>query len=158
MSGLVLTPLDLATAERILNGERVTDWHPAFPAAEDLEVAAAYRERLAYERDPHPFGPYLVGCDGVVVGGVGVTRGPDDDGVVEIGYGLVAAVRGRGLATDAVGQLLDRVRGLGVRAVVAVTAPGNVASQRVLAKLGFRVVDRTVEEVHHRLDLTPAEP
>jgi RimJ/RimL family protein N-acetyltransferase len=73
---------------------------------------------------------------GEAVGMVGAKGGPDRAGTQEIGYGMNPDAQGRGYATEAVGalvaDLLDRVS-----AVTAFTAVPNVASQRVLEKLGF---------------------
>ena len=56
--------------------------------------------------------------DGVVVGGIGF-HGPPSGDVVEVGYGVVPAARGRGVATEALRLLLDVAAGLeGVRRVV----------------------------------------
>lgn len=66
------------------------------------------------------------------------TKGPIGvDGTVEIGYGLNRDVRGRGLATEAVGALVAQLRRRGVTTVTAQTAVTNVASQKVLQHNGF---------------------
>jgi ribosomal-protein-alanine N-acetyltransferase len=60
-------------------------------------------------------------------------------GTVAIGYWLVERVRGRGLGSRAV-ALLARwaVTDAALERVEALVVPGNVASQRVLEKAGFR--------------------
>jgi ribosomal-protein-alanine N-acetyltransferase len=60
-------------------------------------------------------------------------------GTVAIGYWLVERARGRGLGTRAV-ALLARwaLGGAGLERVEALVVPENVASQRVLEKVGFR--------------------
>ena len=62
------------------------------------------------------------------------------DGVdeVETGYGFTPAVWGRGLATEATLTCLDYGwRALGLKSIVAVTLPINVASRRVMEKAGM---------------------
>jgi RimJ/RimL family protein N-acetyltransferase len=72
-----------------------------------------------------------------VVGACGFKTAPVD-GRVEISYGLARAERGRGVATSAIGQLLERAAASGlVKEVVAHIVPGNVASSRLAARLGF---------------------
>jgi RimJ/RimL family protein N-acetyltransferase len=58
---------------------------------------------------------------------------------VEIGYWLIERARGQGLGSRAV-ALLSRwaVTDAGLARVEALVEPGNVASQRVLEKAGFR--------------------
>jgi RimJ/RimL family protein N-acetyltransferase len=60
-------------------------------------------------------------------------------GQATIGYDLLPDFRGRGFATRAVRLLAGWVfTGAGLARLVAGTAPGNVASQRVLERAGFR--------------------
>lgn len=60
---------------------------------------------------------------------------------MEIGYGIVPSRRGRGYATETVGAMVDWVlRRDDIATVVARTAAGNMASQRVLLANGFRSV------------------
>src|SRR5947208_1453173 len=51
----------------------------------------------------------IVDDDGRVAGECGTKGPPDADGVVEIGYGLAGASRGRGLGTRAVSALLTEL-------------------------------------------------
>ncbi len=74
-----------------------------------------------------------------LVGEAGFKGPPDAGGGVEVGYGLVPAARGRGLATEAAGALVGWALGRpDVRRVLAECEPDNTASARVLARLGFR--------------------
>ncbi len=73
----------------------------------------------------------------------------------ELGYQLNPSARGRGVAREAGRLAIDHARrsadegGLGLRRLVAETAADNVASNRVLESLGFRVFGRehAVEEL-----------
>jgi RimJ/RimL family protein N-acetyltransferase len=56
---------------------------------------------------------------------------------VEIGYWLFLEARGRGVATRAVGALVDDAFAQGIRRVEAHVRPENRASERVLERLGF---------------------
>lgn len=57
---------------------------------------------------------------------------------VEIGYVVAADRWGRGLATEMGKWLVAYAERAGLRDVVAVTQSGNIASRRVMDKLGFR--------------------
>ncbi|WP_129643179.1 GNAT family N-acetyltransferase [Peristeroidobacter agariperforans] len=60
------------------------------------------------------------------------------NGTVEISYGIARAERGRGAATIAIGQLLRLAASSDlVEQVVAHILPRNVASSRLVARLGF---------------------
>jgi RimJ/RimL family protein N-acetyltransferase len=73
-----------------------------------------------------------------VVGDCGWYGPPGPDGDVEIGYGLAAPYRGRGIGSAAVTALLDWLATQpGVARVVAETDATNTASRRLLERLGF---------------------
>ncbi|HEY0780953.1 MAG TPA: GNAT family N-acetyltransferase [Thermoanaerobaculia bacterium] len=87
--------------------------------------------------------------------------GPPADGTAEIGYSLSTAWRGRGIATEAVRALVERLTRLDdVRRVVARTRPDNPASIAVLERNGFRLGASADPELrlYERLlvDLEPA--
>jgi RimJ/RimL family protein N-acetyltransferase len=86
-------------------------------------------------------------ADGVVVGDCGWFGPPDEDGEVEIGYGLARSVRGRGLGTEAVALLLDWLATKGAKRVRAEVRPGNAASFALLARLGFVIDDERAGHV-----------
>jgi RimJ/RimL family protein N-acetyltransferase len=100
-----------------------------------------------------PFGYYQIVLDGVVVGGIGF-HGPPEDGLVEIGYGVVPSFRGRGVATEALRRVLDLAAGLDdVSRVCGRADAGNVASQRVMAAAGMQLVGRDSDFLHYELEL-----
>ncbi|MFC1429348.1 GNAT family N-acetyltransferase [Streptacidiphilus sp. N1-3] len=87
-----------------------------------------------------PWGLYVVvhPADGLAIGSVGFHGPPDPGGCVEIGYDLVPAARGFGLATEGVKALTAfAFTHPAVRSVLAVTRPDNTRSQRVLLRAGF---------------------
>ncbi len=97
--------------------------------------------------------------------GMGGFRGPPDaEGMVEIGYSVAPALRGRGLATAAARELLRiALADERVRWVRAQTLAQPNASTRVLEKLGFTRVAELVDPSEHpdpiwrwRLDRAPA--
>lgn len=73
---------------------------------------------------------------GELLGGIGATS--HEMGIVEIGYWVKAAARGRGVATRAL-TLVARLAfdELGAARVQLLADPGNVGSQRVAEKAGF---------------------
>jgi GrpB-like predicted nucleotidyltransferase (UPF0157 family)/RimJ/RimL family protein N-acetyltransferase len=75
------------------------------------------------------------------VGFIGFKGSPDATGAVEIGYGVDAEVRNQGYTTEAAHALVAwALRQPGVTAVTAWTRQDNLASARVLEKLGMNLV------------------
>jgi len=80
----------------------------------------------------------VVDGDGAVVGELGTKAPPDASGRVEIGYGLAAPSRGRGLGTRAVVALVEWLRAQPEISVIeARVLPTNTASVSLLRRLGF---------------------
>jgi hypothetical protein len=152
-------------AERVVVRRRdpSTDppWAPGYPLDGDTRACAAYTSHLPPSAGPaasSPFGYYQVVEQGQVIGGIGF-HGPPNGDVVEVGYGIVPAARGRGVATEALRRLLQLAAGLqGVRRVVGRTEESNVASQRVMTRAGMRLVGRDPDFLHYEIDLGGTDP
>lgn len=106
-----------------------------------VEAARGYIARgpmAMYER--LGFGLYLVELkpDGEALGICGlIKRDALED--VDIGFAFLPRHRGRGYAREAAAATLDHARRvLGLGRIVAITAPGNAASIRLLEALGLR--------------------
>ncbi|MFI5805006.1 GNAT family N-acetyltransferase [Streptomyces sp. NPDC051561] len=134
---LVLRHWTRSEATAVLDGTRSPYWAYDFPAEGDGVVAGlfeqypdwlgAYGHRLVIERD-----------SGLVVGSIGLFW-PPTEGVLEIGYGIVASRRGRGYAPEATQALADfALAAPEVHTVSADVELSNPASVRVLEKAGFR--------------------
>ncbi|KRC53989.1 MULTISPECIES: GNAT family N-acetyltransferase [unclassified Nocardioides] len=132
---LQLVLWDAATVAAIRAGERLPGWHEEFPREDDRGAASLWH-------DGDPWGPRSIVSlkQRLVIGSIGFFGPPspaaDEVPEVEVGYGLVAPARGYGLATEALGALLERADAAGVR-VRASISPDNAASLRVVAKAGF---------------------
>jgi predicted acetyltransferase len=53
-----------------------------------------------------------------------------------VGYGIRPSARGRGLASWALGQMLDEARGLGLEQVLIVCPTDNLASAKTIERQG----------------------
>lgn len=102
-------------------------------------VLANAEVALGCGRDPMWFSPFVfVDATAGHIVGSGIFKGEPDDGWVEIGYGIAVRCEGRGYATDGAFALVRLAfEQPSVRAVYAETATINVASRRVVQKVGF---------------------
>jgi RimJ/RimL family protein N-acetyltransferase len=109
------------------------------PEAGDPAYAGEWADGLAVMRgevQTPPWCSYLARRDGDIVGMCGF-KGACTDGVVEIGYITFFPARGRGVATEAAGLLVDIAREHGATAVRAHTMHEASASTRGLEANGF---------------------
>jgi RimJ/RimL family protein N-acetyltransferase len=75
--------------------------------------------------------------DGKLLGGASLHHFDPLRDVVEVGYWLFVTARGRGVATRAVQQMAEHALANGIWRIEAHVRIGNVASERVLERLGF---------------------
>ena len=106
-----------------------------YPHADTFDALRMFVENGTTDDDG---GWFVTLADGRVIGDCGTLGWTDQQGRVEIGYGLAAPYRGRGYGTEAVRVLADWVAAQpGVTAVTASVEVGNIASRRLLERLGF---------------------
>ncbi|MFP8784258.1 GNAT family N-acetyltransferase [Planococcus plakortidis] len=108
---------------------------------------------LKHDQRLHGWGAWIAfDQSGAPVGDMGFKGRPDKAGKVEIGYGVQEPYQGNGYATEGVQGLIDWAFSFPeVREVTAECYEDNVASIRVLEKLGFERTAQTKELVFWRL-------
>ena len=108
------------------------------------EVSPAWITQLRSAAGPDPWTlgfAVILRTDDRVIGSAAFKGVPDDDGVVEIAYGIAPAYEGQGYATEAARALVEfALERVDVTSIRAHTKPVNGASGRVLAKSGFHQV------------------
>lgn len=114
---------------------RYQGWVVPYPEAEAARLLADQADLAG--PTPGRWVQLAVEVDATLVGDVAVHL--DDTGrLADVGYTLDPAHQGRGLATEAVGAVVDALLADGVHRVVAGVDPANRPSRRVLERLGFR--------------------
>lgn len=151
---LVLHPLSLIEAERLLAGEPADTarWARGYPADSDVAGAMRFLATSAVTGDPQPFGAYEIRRreDGRAIGGLGFHGPADETGGVTIGYGLIPSAQGKGYASEALRELLRFARRQGIAHVVADTAHDNIASQHVMTAAGMNLVAEDEHLKHYK--------
>jgi len=134
----MIVPAEQAHFAALVAGERPHPWRlaPGEPIA-PAEVLAMLGELADTIRPQFDPAAWLVIEDGEVVGLISLVV-PPAQGTIRIGYGVAAGRAGQGVATRAVGDLLDWARAdHRVDRVTAETGHHNIASHRVLERNGF---------------------
>lgn len=166
---LELHPLPLPVIEALLDGDlaRVREQVP-YDVDEQTFAGDDYVLRLRQTQlraDPTEL-PWLYRAAVLrgtreVVARAGFHAPPDAEGSLEIGYRVQPSWRRQGLATELAAGLLHWAREQGAVQCLASTAPDNLASQAVLARLGFVRTGEAMDEVDglewvYALALNPA--
>ena len=134
---LALTLLVSIAIAGLLGDERVMRY---YPRPKTRAEARAWIEwtRANYARDG--FGLWVVeDTNGEFLGDCGLTwQTVDDQEDLEIGYHILPARQGQGLATEGARACRDFAGARGVQRLIAITDPENRPSQRVAEKIGMR--------------------
>ena len=154
-ANLILIPCQLQHFEAILKDQKqlaqilgvtVFDNWFDFPGVAGIEAMQFAYEYLKSHPDALGWWTYLFihVNDNVLVGPGGYQGKADESGIVEIGYSIIPAYQGRGLATEAAQGLIDHAFSHAhVRAVDAHTLPERNGSTRVLEKVAMKYVGTT---------------
>ncbi|UNO42972.1 GNAT family N-acetyltransferase [Streptomyces sp. MST-110588] len=141
---LILHPLNAGEAEAIVAGtpDDGARWAPEYPMDDDVAAARRFLRHREEGNGARHLGAYEIRRreDGYAIGGADFHGPADADGSVTIGYGLVPSARGQRYAAEALRALLTYARECGVARVKGDADHDNVASQRVMAAAGMRLV------------------
>lgn len=118
-----------------------SEW-PPLGGEHDRDAVLFFRSALL--QDPQAAGwlTFYVCLDDELVGSAGYF-GPPDRGTSEIGFSVSTTWRRHGIATEAVGGLIEHARSRDADRIIAHTAPDNLASIGVLT--ANRFVESTSE-------------
>lgn len=138
------TPDDTTTMHRILNGPNVLKYFPGPQTVTQAQVERMIGRMLAHWQE-HGYGLWAVEqrTTGALLGRCGL-QFITETNEVEIDFILDPASWGQGFATEA-GQasLQFGFEQLNLAEVVGIVHPENLASQRVLQKLGMQFAEAT---------------
>jgi RimJ/RimL family protein N-acetyltransferase len=155
-SRLDLVLMDAEEARALTGGvsENGHPWAAGYPLGSSLLRAELTLAAAAHNRPFGRFGTYQVvrRADGRVIGDVGFMGPPDATGAVSVGCGITEDARGQGYATEALMALLEWARGqTGLTCVLADTTRSNLASQRLLERVGLHRIGEDGELIYYML-------
>jgi hypothetical protein len=160
---LQLLALTLEQLRMCLKAPERLEQELGFPIPADL-VTQPVRRALGLKVDKmsqvapdmHPWYTYwlmVLAVESSGAGLIGFKGEPDQQGVVEIGYGIVPAHRCRGYTTEATRALIAwAFQDPACRTVDADPRRDNLASNRVLAKAGMHVFRETEDTIFWRIN------
>jgi [ribosomal protein S5]-alanine N-acetyltransferase len=138
---------------------RFTCWETHRTIDDSVALCRDYAKSRYLVQEPDPLAVILKGDPGqLVCGTIGAFWASQPNGVMECGYSLAEHLWGRGIAVEAMRPLIDYCfREYAIDRLQARVFVGNVASERVLEKLGFHkegVLRSVVARRMTRHDLT----
>ena len=125
------TPDDIPALDLLLRDETVNQFLPWFPTRNPEEAAAFYEQRIR----PQPY--FLAVClraEDIPIGYVAADTGESHD----FGYALRRVFWHRGLASEAAGALIRRLRDDRVPYITATHDRNNPRSGRVMQRVGMK--------------------
>ena len=139
----ILFPIDIEIMNAISNGKlnKFSEYyHNDEWPDNDLKEALPEFKELLKKNGNDGFNIWLIieKENNQIIGSAGYIGKPDDEGNVEIGFGIVPSKRGKGFCHEAVNTLIKW--GLShdnVNCIIARCDKSNIASRKTIEKLGF---------------------
>ena len=147
LSELTISDADAAFMHELVN---MPEWIQ-FIGDRNIKTLADSKDyiqnRIMTSYQSHGFGFYKVSLktDDTAIGISGIVKRPTLDNV-DIGYGFLTRYTGKGYAYEAAKATLDyAMNDLKIKKIVAITSEDNQKSQRLLEKLGLKLIERITE-------------
>jgi len=119
-----------------ISGYRI---HNEWPENDLKEAIPVFRE-LLIRNGMNGFNNWTISLkeNATIIGSAGFIGNPDKNGMIEIGFGIVPAMRARGFCYEAVRALMKwAISGEAIRGILAHCNDDNIPSKNIIAKLGF---------------------
>ncbi|MDF2663997.1 MAG: acetyltransferase [Paenibacillus sp.] len=113
-----------------------------WPGPDFYEALPYFRELLIKNGGTKGFDSWIIAAkeSREIVGGIGFIGDPDPDGSIEIGFAINESHQRKGYCHEAAQALINWAwNQASVASIVARCEPDNIASKRVLEKLGFQM-------------------
>lgn len=157
---LILIPVTLEITRSLLQGTTkgiekfgiVTDG--TWPTKDTMDIVPVINKSLEKDKTPSGYEFWMIAKkdNKQIIGDIGFHGKPDENGEVEVGYGLVEQERGKGFGFEALKAIIDWVLSQSnVKVVRADCLISNIPSARILAKAGMKEIKRDDELIYWEL-------
>ena len=154
---LLLIPMTIDFIEGLINGDKkaysLFDIKPSeeWPSKDIFDVLPMIKESLLQKKEPDGFDSWIFidKFDRSIVGDGGFKGEPNEDGGIDIGYGIVKSKRRNGYAFEAVSELIRwGFSKSNVKYITADCLNENEPSIKLLEKLGMKKI-KTEDELSY---------
>lgn len=144
---LLLIPMTIDFIDALLSGDQrayaLFDIQPSeeWPSNDIFDVLPMIRESLLPKKEPNGFDAWIFidKAGRNIVGDGGFKGDPNENGEIDIGYGIVPAQMRKGYAFEAASELIRwGFTNSNVKSITANCLNENEASEKLLEKLGFK--------------------
>jgi len=153
---LILIPVTLQMTTLLLCDNRTEIEHIGiqmsehWPTPDTKDILPMVHETLKRHGAPSGFEFWMILCkdNNMVIGDIGFHGKPDKNGEVEVGFGLVREVWNKGYGYEALKGIVDWIKMQeGIKTLKADCLIDNVASRRILEKIGLEEIYRNDEYI-----------
>ena len=138
---------DAEDLQKNINDKNVVRFTTNIPHPYSIKDAYKFFRKLKRNREVETIFGILLKNSEEIVGGIGLHKIDRKNKNAELEYWLGKKYWGHGIATEAVGLVLDLVfKKWKFHRIYANTFHKNIASQKVLKKIGFKLEDRMREK------------
>lgn len=157
---LILMPVTLEITRELLNGktkeiEKIgLKTLGRWPGPDTFHILPIVNKELERYKYPTGFEFWMVIIKETmtIIGDIGFHGQPDDNGEVEIGYGLIEQERSKGYAFEALQAMVSwAAKQRGVKSVIADCLIENKASSHILEKVGMKEIKRDKKLIYWKL-------
>ncbi|MED1862332.1 GNAT family N-acetyltransferase [Fictibacillus nanhaiensis] len=153
---LLLLPFTFELAEAtIMSKENLTNVlnynvSKEWPSPQYMKLIKIQKDKLQQNPEASAWGRIAIHKETqTLIGEIGCKALPDENGKVEIGYGMVSEARNKGLATEMViGFTKWLISQPDVKNISAECLVSNIASAKVLKKSGFNIVKEGEDTIY----------
>lgn len=156
-SRLTLIPVTLEITKSLLNGsskeieELGIQCDRKWPTEDTMDILPIINESLEKSKTPTGFEIWMIVNRQTkkIIGDIGFHGSPDENGEVQVGFGLVEHERGKGFGSESLIAIMDWLKFQeNVKVIKADCLISNKPSARILEKAGLKEVNRDDEYIY----------